>query len=835
MRCITSFALLSRLAIATNPLTLTLSPTCASYALNAPNSWAFAGSSPRVWVGGVLLNASDGSLVFSSQTSWDGADAWGAFNATTCTWVDSSASPVFATSFIVYTDSPAVVFRATYPRDVQPHGRGAPVPSVNDSDSVAAEFPAFQTDGGGASLGFMQYAGTMLNQKGDAGPYSGPWTRSSPVATGRESGPLILLDSAASASLVISPSSQFMAVSSTRSVDGGAVAWGPLGSANVIPVGFSYDVVAWYGDTVNANVMSWGAALLARYNKPHGLSKSDYTNTHLGYNTDNGAYYCAWLSRARRRAVADLNPRAPCPYRTLSPDYNTGAFTNYSTALAAVYNYSQSLGIPYRHVLLDSWWYYKDESGHSPGGVINWTAQSGPGYFTGGDSGIRDLVELTGWKIIAHNRYWSTKTNYATQNGGAWPFFFDATNDTNQMAVPLSEEFWSWLLTSSVAEWGLTTYEQDWLHNEFEGVSVLLTNLTNGGGREWLLQMGQGAAAAGVTVQLCMSYPRHALQSVEMPTATQIRASDDHMPGVDSTSQWNLQWSSMLAWALGLAPFKDNYWSTALQPGGTRPGPETTPSLHNAASTLSAGPVTPGDGVGFSDPAQILRACDAGGRLLHPSRPLTGIDAAAAARVFPGSNAVTGVISATYTVLPSGLYWDHILAANLTAPFALPPSLLTPTRADAALRAAPPLSRASWLRAPIASDTSVALAYAYTLNTTSLDPSTLVFAAFDEGHPIALTPCGLADFALWHTAPVLSSGVALLGELMKWVPVSEARFEDVAVDGAGARATLRGSPSEAVSVSWVSQSGTIEVSVCVIGDSGIATASIDARGVAACA
>ena len=181
-------------------------------------------------------------------------------------------------------------------------------------------------------------------------------------------------------------------------------------------------------------------------------------------------------------------------------------------------------------------------------------AQATPPYFTNGTAGLRAIIDLTGWRVIAHNRYWSTLTPYAKQNGGAWDFFLDAANDTNHFALPLEQGFWDWLLTRSVAEWGLTTYEQDWLHNEFEGVSALLLNATLG--RTWLLQMGAGAANAGVTVQLCMSYPRHALQSVEMPTATQIRASDDHMPGVDSWTQWNMEFSSMLAWALHLAPFK---------------------------------------------------------------------------------------------------------------------------------------------------------------------------------------------------------------------------------------------------------------------------------------
>lgn len=29
--------------------------------------------------------------------------------------------------------------------------------------------------------------------------------------------------------------------------------------------------------------------------------------------------------------------------------------------------------------------------------------------------------------------------------------------------------------------------------------------------------------------------------------------------------QWRIGYSSMLAWALGLAPFKDNAWSVAVQ------------------------------------------------------------------------------------------------------------------------------------------------------------------------------------------------------------------------------------------------------------------------------
>ena len=55
------------------------------------------------------------------------------------------------------------------------------------------------------------------------------------------------------------------------------------------------------------------------------------------------------------------------------------------------------------------------------------------------------------------------------------------------LAVPLQQAFWEWLLTDAT-EWGLATYEQDWLYNELEGVSQLLTNVTLA--NAWLRELG---------------------------------------------------------------------------------------------------------------------------------------------------------------------------------------------------------------------------------------------------------------------------------------------------------------------------------------------------------
>ena len=360
------------------------------------------------------------------------------------------------------------------------------------------------------------------------------------------------------------------------------------------------------------------------------------------------------------------------------------------------------------------------------------------------------------------------------------------------------------------------------MYNELEGVEALLTNVTLG--RQWLLQMGAGAEVAGVTIQLCMAYPRHALASLEMPTATQIRASDDHVPGAhggSSAVQWKMGYSSMLAWAIGLAPFKDNYWSSAQQPGsscGTN-AVELTPSLHNAASTFSAGPVTPGDGVGFSDVSQILRACTASGLLLHPSRPMTAIDAQVVGDVFgAGAGRVQGNVYATYSAV-SGMWWGHALAADLAQPYALTPADFDSITSDIALRGG-----AAAAAAPAAT-------LAYSINATSFDPASLVVQPFSAAAPIALQACALADFQVWHTAPVspAAGGWALLGELAKWVPVAEARFSDLEATGAGLAVTVAGQAGEVVPVTFYNSAAAQASTVtCVLPESGRATASAPA-------
>lgn len=101
-----------------------------------------------------------------------------------------------------------------------------------------------------------------------------------------------------------------------------------------------------------------------------------------------------------------------CRVRSVTYCHNAGAYYYYLTeanktyeqTLLDVYAYAQQSGIPYRGVLLDSWWYFKGVGD----GVKNWTAM--PSIFPNGiravqEGALRHLVVPTrgacacGWLV----------------------------------------------------------------------------------------------------------------------------------------------------------------------------------------------------------------------------------------------------------------------------------------------------------------------------------------------------------------------------------------------------------------------------------------------------
>ncbi|GFR71337.1 non-lysosomal glucosylceramidase, partial [Elysia marginata] len=102
-----------------------------------------------------------------------------------------------------------------------------------------------------------------------------------------------------------------------------------------------------------------------------------------------------------------------------------------------------------------------------------------------------------------------------------------------------------------------------------------------------------------------------------------VRVSNDYHLQPD---QWKIGVTSHLANALGLAPSKDTFWTTVEQAGNSYGKTEPYPSLQGAVSTLSKGPVGPGDKIDGTNRTLLMRCCNEDGLILKPSKPARAID-----------------------------------------------------------------------------------------------------------------------------------------------------------------------------------------------------------------
>lgn len=668
----------------------------------------------------------DGSLKKKTSEEINGSDSYGKFKGISIVWEAGNLD--FKTNVREYLDGGTIIFEQVFSES-----SGT---SVGDQNKVLSSWPSFAANQyNGVNRGYITWEGAMMGDNVHIGNWN---SKSLDVPSGlKDSGPLAVFST--TDCVVISSASEFMSANQYYD-ENHVLHYGVMGSVLEVPAGFSLETIFSLGSGVSNSMDTWGEKLLKRYGKNRTIANSDFTINYLGYSTDNGAYYY----------------------------YKTEDNKNYEQTIIDVKTYADKEKIPYRHWLMDSWWYFKGDGN----GVKNWTAM--PKIFP---HGIEYVHDATKWPIVAHNRYWSDNTDYAKQNGGKWDFILEP-NSHKGLAFPLQQEFWDWLL-SDAKKWGLAVYEQDWLYNEFSEMNCTLSSAILG--RQWLMQMGTAAAKNNLTVQYCMSWPRHMLQSVELQAVTQARASGDYHPGND---QWQpLGGTGIFAHAIAIAPTKDNFWSTVGEKGRYGNDVERYNRLQAAVSTLSNGPVAPSDKIGGSDAALIMRSCAADGKLLKPDRPAVKTEQSIFLTAELVKTGPSGDVWQTEVTL-SRQKFHYLFAAN-SKPYSMSVPELTGTSAT--------------YRAWEANHT----------NTPQI---------FDATHPIALPHTDKWSFNVWTVAPVLSNGWVFMGEAnSKWVAVSNDRFTDLVVDKTSVSVTMEGKPGEDVSVFFLAPSTTDAVSVsCTI-------------------
>lgn len=229
-----------------------------------------------------------------------------------------------------------------------------------------------------------------------------------------------------------------------------------------------------------------------------------------------------------------------------------------------------------------------------------------------------------------------------------------------------------------------------------------------------------------------------------------------------------------------MAPSKDDWWTTEVQPGSPYGDKPTEPNWQLEAITvgLSTGPNGPSDGIGFTNASLVMSTVRGDGLTLQPDRPATLMDAALLA-VFTNAGRAPDVRSTWTAYLGHRYRWHHIYSTQLTAGFTLALSDLGPlgdAPAYAVFDCFAPAAPLAVLASPSATFTVPA----------------------GQGQPSAPA----AAHAIQHLVviPQLPGGWWLFGEAGKVVPVSKQRIAGIALLADGFAATVLGAAGEAAGI-----------------------------------
>jgi len=273
-----------------------------------------------------------------------------------------------------------------------------------------------------------------------------------------------------------------------------------------------------------------------------------------------------------------------------------------------------------------------------------------------------------------------------------------------------------------------------------------------------------------------MALPVHILQSTEIPSVNQLRCHDDYNP---SNTGWRIGQTALLAWSVGLVPFKDDFWSSGNVQAGCNKNyakcQEPNPVLETLVAALSTGPVGPSDSVGNLNYSLIMRTCTQNGLLLKADKPATAIDST----FLRSSTANLLQVWDSFTQIGNNR-WHYILAADLDVAY-------TVATADIEL----------------AGIRSYVFDYFAFLN------GTRKVSLFDDEHDLQIpnlqktmdTASGVVPFKYYVIAPVLKSGWVLLGETQKFVTVSNQRITSLVDTSTSLVITFAGTSGEELPIS----------------------------------
>ena len=253
-----------------------------------------------------------------------GKDIWGDYEAVEMEW-GAAGHVVLETSVRAYTGREMVVFSQRWPQGWESAvGPGSP-------GSVIAPFPTFSTEAVGPTLNYIQFGGCQL-----ANSYAGRWTNATTPPGGGFDGkfgcqmgiPTVLYSQTGRAAL-LSPAGNWL--TAVHEAGNHTVGIGITAAVSTLPADFSHETILQAGPTVNKTMHSLGNALLHKSGKPRPDPYDDFVLAHLGYWTDNGAFYDSGNNHSgfsnHQEAILALKQRwteQKIPFRyAIEPSVNT--------------------------------------------------------------------------------------------------------------------------------------------------------------------------------------------------------------------------------------------------------------------------------------------------------------------------------------------------------------------------------------------------------------------------------------------------------------------------------------------------------------------------------
>lgn len=342
-------------------------------------------------------------------------------------------------------------------------------------------------------------------------------------------------------------------------------------------------------------------------------------------------------------------------------------------------------------------------------------------------------------------------------------------------AIPLDPKFYLDLFRNGTAI-GMQMFEQDFLCTYNADTNLTNSDVTSGS--VWMAGMDAAAQSAKVSLQWCMMNPCHALQSTLVKAMTNGRATGDNCRG-SSNNIASMGQNGLFYYAVGFFPSRDNVWTTNAeteQTGCNRFCSEPNALADNAVAVLSGGPYGPSDAIGMTNKSVVMRAVRTDGVLIRAAWPLSSLDVVFTRPRESGQD--TPLVWAAHDDYDGVGRWSYIVGINLDENFPLTPS---------ELQGAAPAASVAW---PV-----------------TLGPAPSSVLRFNDDDPLDVPAAPAQQHGpgstLWGVAPVLPSGLAILGDMGKWATMSTRRFQNLKLTDSGATAKVIGAPGETVVLSYV--------------------------------